>query len=439
MTKENFILGNVVKIAVASPAGFKSFNFNCFKNFSFMFKDRFSLRKVAMIACLAVFSFSANNALAQTVEYTDPSGVTATYEYSNNGYEHAIMTGITNVPASVTKWVIPEYITFSNGTFPLGIIQAYSGVYDLPVNNTVTEIVFPRQLTSIDASMFNATTDVGGNLTMGGKFTDLRKVTFGEMMKSPSVFAQQPLDSLIFLGSDVFYQRSDGYYAYAGSLRSYSDCPSTTTIIVPCGKLDLFLAAFAYDPIVWQDPVTWTFANFKEAECLNTITVLSSDVNLGNAISQSGCGNLTTTTPNNTTARFSGTATLYALAKGGKLFVGWNDGNLDNPRVVTVASDTTFTADFADCENTGIEEARSASAGIQVFPNPTNNTLNVQSEKFVNNGTLTLFDMSGKLVLSQALNGNSAQINMSAITAGNYILRLVENGKVSAGIQIIKQ
>jgi hypothetical protein len=47
--------------------------------------------------------------------------------------------------------------------------------------------------------------------------------------------------------------------------------------------------------------------------------------------------------------------------------------------------------------------------------------------------------MSGKLVLSQAVNGNSAQINMSALAAGNYTLRLVENGAASAGVQVVKQ
>ena len=76
---------------------------------------------------------------------------------------------------------------------------------------------------------------------------------------------------------------------------------------------------------------------------------------------------------------------------------------------------------------------------ISVYPNPTNNTLNVELENYVNNGTLTLFDMSGKIMLSQAINGNSAQINMSHLTAGNYILRLVENGTASIGTQVIKQ
>lgn len=76
---------------------------------------------------------------------------------------------------------------------------------------------------------------------------------------------------------------------------------------------------------------------------------------------------------------------------------------------------------------------------VSIYPNPTNNTLNVELENYVNNGTLTLFDMSGKIVLSQAVNGNFAQINMFPLTAGIYILRLVENGTVSRETQVIKQ
>jgi hypothetical protein len=159
---------------------------------------------------------------------------------------------------------------------------------------------------------------------------------------------------------------------------------------------------------------------------------------LGNARSYSVGGSLITSTPSNTSATFSGTAELIAIPQGGKVFVGWNDGNVTNPRTVTVSSDTIFTANFATCENVGIKSIN-AESPLKVYPNPTNKTLNVELERFVTNGTLTLFDMSGKLVLSQSVNGNSAQINMSALTAGSYILRLVENGTASAGVQVIKQ
>jgi uncharacterized repeat protein (TIGR02543 family) len=120
-------------------------------------------------------------------------------------------------------------------------------------------------------------------------------------------------------------------------------------------------------------------------------------------------------------------------------FAGWftdsgtflNEWDFDND---IVTQDTTLYAQWTII--TGITEIENAS--IKIYPNPVNNTLYVELEN-PSNGTLALFDMSGQIVLSQAINGNSGQINMSALAAGNYTLRLVENGAASAGVQVVKQ
>ena len=396
-----------------------------------MIKVRLKLRKVVAIAiCLA--AFTANQALAQTYNHTDASGVSWTYSLMGSSDDEVNIVKVTNLPPTVTKWVIPDVI-IHNGTQTRKVTFTGASIFqDLPLNTTLREIVFPKYLITLQIEGM----EVGNAST---KVSNLHKITLGEAFTGGGsyMFNGQPLDTIIFKG---------GVPIYLGS-NSFSYCPAHTKIIVPCGTMEAFRNHFASDQQYrWQEErwgypegaVTWTTANFVEAECLNTLTVLSSDVSLGNAISTSGCGTLTTTTPDNTTATFSGTATLYALAKKDKVFTGWADGNVDNPRTVSVSSDTTFTANFATCTETGIRSAQAA-APLKVYPNPANSTLYVESENWINNGTLTLFDMSGKVVLSQAVNGNSAQINMSSLTAGNYILRLVENGTASAGVQVIKQ
>jgi len=50
-----------------------------------------------------------------------------------------------------------------------------------------------------------------------------------------------------------------------------------------------------------------------------------------------------------------------------------------------------------------------------------------------------LYDMNGRTVVSQTVEGNVAQINLSQLASGSYVLRLIENGKSSAGIKIVKQ
>ena len=72
-----------------------------------------------------------------------------------------------------------------------------------------------------------------------------------------------------------------------------------------------------------------------------TITALSNDEAMGSV--EGSDSNYT----------FNSYAMLTAFPAQGFLFVQWNDGNIDNPRAVTVTEDATFIAEFAmDIENT---------------------------------------------------------------------------------------
>jgi hypothetical protein len=125
--------------------------------------------------------------------------------------------------------------------------------------------------------------------------------------------SSQHLDSIVFLGDAMksVYGEININWNFA-----FYVAPSTTKMIVPCGKLAVFVASFNARP---KD--NWTSVNFYEAECLNTLTVLSSDVNLGNARSYSASG-IIVSTPTNTSATYSGQAELIAIAKAGKVFTG---------------------------------------------------------------------------------------------------------------------
>ena len=147
--------------------------------------------------------------------------------------------------------------------------------------------------------------------------------------------------------------------------------------------------------------------------------------------------------------------------------MGWDDNVMDNPRTVTVTEDLVFTAVFAECEQcevceeyeecevcedceicqecevcppsniTNIEDVEStSSATIQVYPNPAENILHVKLATAAN-GTLALYDVSGKVVFTQAINGTNVQLNIGMLMAGKYILRLVQNGIASAGVKVI--
>jgi hypothetical protein len=96
----------------------------------------------------------------------------------------------------------------------------------------------------------------------------------------------------------------------------------TATLWVPCGS------ATAYGSAVgWRN-----FSDIRE-NLPYTLNVASADLTMGTAsITQQDC--------------IEGTAIIEAYPNDGYAFSQWNDGNTDNPRIVTVTSDATYTATF---------------------------------------------------------------------------------------------
>ena len=77
--------------------------------------------------------------------------------------------------------------------------------------------------------------------------------------------------------------------------------------------------------------------------------------------------------------------------------------------------------------STSIEnKSMSADQNIQVYPNPTNGILNVVFESN-ETATIELFDVTGKLVLSEASNSSKTVMDVSNIEKGIYILKTVQN------------
>ena len=116
-----------------------------------------------------------------------------------------------------------------------------------------------------------------------------------------------------------------------------------------------------YEFVRWSNGVTYnpyTFAVstdveltavFAEQGTVHNITALAHDPTTG---SVTGGGQYAT----------GETATLTAVPAEGYRFVRWNDGNTDNPRLVLVVTDITYTAFFADIN--AIDDAEVASAKV---------------------------------------------------------------------------
>jgi hypothetical protein len=84
----------------------------------------------------------------------------------------------------------------------------------------------------------------------------------------------------------------------------------------------------------------------------------------------------------------------------------------------------------------GLDEE--AKVEISVFPNPANEVINISLNKEVS-ATLTLLDVSGKVVRTQALNGISTSINTASLNSGVYFVTINDGTSVSTQKVVIKK
>jgi hypothetical protein len=169
--------------------------------------------------------------------------------------------------------------------------------------------------------------------------------------------------------------------------------PNFATLTVPCGSLEDYSSS------------TWNmFFAGRISESGYNVEVFVNDETFGSVAVESDCS----------------TATLTATANEGYVFLSWNDGNTDNPRVVSLTSDTSFTAIFALIDESSLLEAEAES--ISFFPNPTKSeiTFSQAIEK------VEVIDLTGKTIFTFS---NAKTINIESLPAGVYYLRLTNNDK----------
>ena len=356
-------------------------------------------------------------------------------------------SGLTSVtiPNSVTSIGIDAFygcsgltsVTIPNSVTSIGIYAFYgcSGLTSVTIPNSVTyignsafngcsgltSVTIPNSVTSIGWSTFNgcsgltsvtipnSVTYIGWSAFYG--CSGLTSVTIPNSVTSISDSAFYGCSGLtsITIPNSVTYIRNSAFYGCSGLTsvkclasippsignNSFQNISATCTLTVPCGSLEAYTASdwntyFAsrisedlsfelsvsandeaygrvafeaqscevatitatpnegYEFTAWNDgntenPRTVTvtsdtafMAIFTETETTPTITVTVNDETMGSA----------------TYTMDGNTAVLTATANEGYSFLTWSDGNAENPRTVTVTSDTTFMAIFAETETT---------------------------------------------------------------------------------------
>jgi hypothetical protein len=154
--------------------------------------------------------------------------------------------------------------------------------------------------------------------------------------------------------------------------------------------------------IVTQD-ITFT-AEFEIM--MYHVAVSSNNTNLG---SVSGEGDYSA----NSTAIISATANPDDP---NFVFLQWNDGNIENPRTITVTQDTAFIATFSIV--IGITDIEIST--LTIYPNPATDNISVSLPENVSQAVFTLYDMQGKVLIRQEVSSKEG-VAVNNLASGIYM------------------
>ena len=114
--------------------------------------------------------------------------------------------------------------------------------------------------------------------------------------------------------------------------------------------------------------------------------------------------------------------TLTATANSGYRFVQWQDGTTENPRIVTVESDITYTA-FFEVE-VGIGDA--VEPTVSLYPNPTSGLVRVEAGSEVL--CLELYNLHGSLLYRVS---GEICVDLTGQAEGTYMVRVITSNGIS--------
>ena len=270
------------------------------------FYDCTNLVSVTLPQSVQVIGTSAFQGCSSLNKINLPQSIT-TIEY--NAFAYCTSLREMTIPSKVTKIDNCIFqgcksltsVTLSNNITSIGD-RAFENCHSL------ANINMPTELTYIDHTAFQNCRSLR-SITIPNKVTQLGGAIFNGCSS---------LSSITLLPATPPTINTQYYYTFQG-------VPSTAVIKVPCRNMDAYLT-----DSIWNATVTLPIQELPA----NIVTVASNSNRMGEAV---------VLIPNTCT---NDEATIQALPREGCVFAAWNDGNTDNPRVVTVTEDVTYTATF---------------------------------------------------------------------------------------------
>jgi hypothetical protein len=74
------------------------------------------------------------------------------------------------------------------------------------------------------------------------------------------------------------------------------------------------------------------------------------------------------------------------------------------------------------------KEVNMSDLGATIYPNPAKNNFNIKLQE-MQSGSVNIYDLTGKRVLSTELNGLETEVNCNTLQNGLYVVEITVDGK----------
>lgn len=81
----------------------------------------------------------------------------------------------------------------------------------------------------------------------------------------------------------------------------------------------------------------------------------------------------------------------------------------------------------------------SENISLSIYPNPSTDYLHLTSTEEISNLSYQLFDINGRLLKSERINGNQTDINMQSLVSATYFIKINQGNKTIKTYKIIKK
>ena len=284
-----------------------------------------------------------------------------------------------------------------------GVLYNYAQDTLIQCPGAKTSVTIPNSVTSIGGGAFYGCSGLI-SVTIGNNVTSIGDDAFYECSGLISVTIPNSVTSI---GDYAFYSCSS-----LTSIKCLANTPpsldgtgpfynisDTCTLTVPCGS------SAAYTASDWNT----YFAGRISEDLSFELSVSANDDTYGNVAFE---------------AQSCEVATITATPNEGYEFTGWNDGNTENPRTVTVTSDTAFMAIFTASGSSSLQEVNAREFAL--YPNPAKSFVTLEFETLEENTLLQILDINGRRVRTLELKAGveTLRIDASDLPKGVYTVMI---------------